>query len=250
MQREFSKVSSIVPEIHWDIITRIFPGLILIIGFILLSFKYEILKYREDWITLITSLTVLLLSFIIAYILGLLIDSIGQIFDSIFMLYYDPTKDLISKKYKLTGFKKFIRIIEIILGAPFSFFKLYEYKSTKFSPKKIDELNRYIEEEIGQVQGFSKVIQIFYFLKVKNEALHGPLLKFRAEAIMIRNVSIVILLFFIYSITRGDILMIIVEWFLFALCISVYSVKRKTSILRVYETFISVKKNYIKAIKE
>ena len=105
---------------------------------------------------------------------------------------------------------------------------------------------------LKKLNGAPRIISIIRinFLKVKNEALHGPLLKFRAEAIMIRNVSIVILLFFIYSITRGDILMIIVEWFLFALCISVYSVKRKTSILRVYETFISVKKNYIKAIKE
>lgn len=238
MKENISKVTTLIPELYYDIISRVTVGIIFEIGLFYLITEYQNIKPNKDWTFVFSPLLILLLVILFSYIIGLLIATISQTYQNFLRIGFNPTVDFVSINLKLGLKKKIILLVEFILGFPFSLLLIKEYRFKRFKRAYIVKLKALMDQSFPKIEGHQRYRLCRDYVRFIDKEMGSVLMKMQAESNMCRNLAIAILLLMIYSMIFGSQNEIIVEWFGFSLSTTAYSSRRRILVESVFNYFV------------
>lgn len=238
------KASTSIPELFYDLLSRVIPGVVVTTGLLVLFILSGNTKFDATLVVnIITSITFLVLVSTIAYVLGFLLGTVSQALDVIFRYGYNPATDYLEIDNAKKQGKKFIYYLEIILGLPFSLFLINEYKPISNYAYLLD-LKEVIRKRFGKtiLESHMNVISCRDYIRATNAELGSIVMKMAAESAMCRNLVIVFLILLLVSIHYSLGTAIFASFFLLTLSFANFSYRRRLYVQQIYRFFFAIEK--------
>lgn len=237
-------LSTIIPDLFYDIISRMIPGVTAIAGLVILLVLSGTLIIDSAVITYISSINFLLLVLLLAYLTGLLLGTLAQVLDEVFRYGYNPAVDYLKINGQRKRGKQLIYYLEILIGVPFSLFLLKNYRSSR-SDNYIADLKKAIKKRFGEsvLDSHMNFIACKDYISLGKWEAGGVTTKMAAESNMCRNLVVVFLLLFFLSLYYSLESAATVSALLCTLSFTNFSIIRRRYVTKVYDYFYAIEKS-------
>jgi len=238
-----SNLSTSIPELFYDIISRVLPGVAITSGVLILLVMSNNLIINPQVVDFITSINFLFLALAFAYLLGSLLGTISQALDVIFRRSYNPAIDYLRIVPPKGNSKPMAHYIEILLGLPFSLLLLNEYRP-KANENDISQMRDLIQKRFGEsVLGSHKnLIACRDYIRANEKESGGIVMKMMAESAMCRNLVVVFLILMLISLYFSLESAIVVNALLCTLSFANFSYRRRLYVIQIYNFFFAIEK--------
>jgi hypothetical protein len=243
MNEDVSKVTSLIPDLYYDIIARMTVGIFFEIGLLYLIITHQHFNpiQIKDWVVLFNPLIIFFFFIFTSYIFGYLISILSIPYQDFLNIGFNPDLDMISNDIKIALKKIFFLFIEFFLGFPFSIFFI-RYTTKGFEKDYKIKLKSLIDSMFPEVKESSILRLCRDYVRSNNNEFGTILIKRQAETVMCRGLAIVMLFLIVYSIIYSSWKDFLFEWLAFALSTSVYSQTRRAFVANIYRHFFLIQK--------
>jgi len=235
--------SANIPELFYDIISRVVPGVAATSGVLVLLVLSSKLKLDTVLIDFVTSINFLFLVLSLAYLLGSLFGTLSQVLDVVFRYGYNPTTDYLRIRDPKSFGKKLAFYLEIVLGLPFSLLLLNEYKLIG-NANHVSDLRQLITKRFGKnvLESHLNLISCRDFIRVNDKELGNVAMKMSAESAMCRNLAIVFLVLTFLSLYLSLPSAMVINALLFTLSVVNFSYRRRLYVTQIYSFYFAIEK--------
>ena len=239
-----SNSSTNIPELFYDIISRVLPGVVVTLGVLILLVLSNTIKLDTQLIDLFTSINFLFLVLALAYLAGSLLGTVSQALDVIFRIGYNPAIDYLKIGSKKGRGNTVAYYVEIILGLPFSLFILNEYRP-KGNDNYLSDVKALIQKRFGDnvLESHANLISCRDYIRANEKELGGIVMKITAESAMCRNLVIVFLILMLLSVYFSLESAIIISALLCTLSFANFSYRRRLYLIQIYDFYFAIEKS-------
>jgi predicted nucleotidyltransferase len=241
-----SNASTTIPNLFYDIISRIIPGIAAVAGISVLLVLSHNVRLDTTLVDYISSINLLLLALTLAYLFGSLLETFSRTLDVILRYGYDPTMDYLKIGNAERRGKHIVYWLEIILGLPFSLFLLNEYRPIR-KDSYISDLRDVIKKRFGKnvLESHMNLISCRDYIRVREKEVGATVSKMSAESAMCRHLVMVFLLLFFISIYYSLESAMLTNLFLCTLSFANFSYRRRVYVIQIYNFFFAIEKSHL-----
>jgi len=245
-----SNLSANIPEIFYDLISRVLPGVTITAGVLILLVLSSTITLGIHLIDFVTSVNFLFLVLVVAYLSGSLLGTVSQALDVVFRYSYNPATDYLKIKNTKTIGKTIAHFVEIALGLPFSVFLWNEYRP-EVDDDHISEIKALIQKRFGEhvLESHRNYFSCRDYIRESEKESGNIVMKMTAESAMCRNLVVVFLILMFISVYFSLESAVFINALLCTLSFANFSYRRRYYVTQTYNFYFALEKRRLEILK-